>query len=304
MKRLTGSLILLAIVSTLNAQLSMQKQEEGILITENRENVLFYQSEPKSQEGKFERCNYIQPLWGVEGTVLTEDFPADHLHHRGVFWTWHQIFIGDKKIGDPWEIIDFNQDVVDLEFIKEVGGSVKIKTEVEWKSELWKKAGKKVPYIKENTTISIHPKTGNYRKIDFEIRLLALEENLKIGGSDDVKGYSGFSVRMVLPEDVIFSGPAGEIEPLNTAVESVGYVNVSGSLLDGGEKGGIVMIDHPENPDYPQLWILRKQRSMQNAAWPGRDLISVSSTEPLVLKYSLLVYSGKMNDKKIQKIIN
>ena len=42
---------------------------------------------------------------------------------------------------------------------------------------------------------------------------------------------------------------------------------------------------------------------MQNAAWPGRVAVPVSTTEPLVLKYSLLVYSGQLNNKKIQKII-
>ena len=157
--------------------------------------------------------------------------------------------------------------------------------------------------MQENTTITIHPKFDNYRKIDLEIQLLAMAENLRIGGSEDVKGYSGFSVRMVLPDDVLFSGPVGEVEPLNTAVESVGYVNVSGSLLDNDKKGGIVMIDNPDNPGYPQSWILRKQRSMQNAAYPGNKTVAVSTTIPLILKYSLLVYSGNMSDKKIQKII-
>ena len=172
-----------------------------------------------------------------------------------------------------------------------------------WKSVQWKKQGVKVPFIKENTTITIHPKSGNYRKVDFKIQLLAMEENLTIGGSEDVKGYSGFSIRMVLPEDVLFSGPDGEIEPQNTAVESAGYVNVSGSLLDGNKKGGVVMLDNSENPGYPQSWILRKQNSMQNAAYPGQETIPVSTTKPLVLKYSLLVYSGKLSDKKIQEII-
>jgi hypothetical protein len=67
--------------------------------------------------------------------------------------------------------------------------------------------------------------------------------------------------------------------------------------------GGIVMVDHPENSGYPQPWILRKRNSMQNAAFPGNTLIPVSTQKPLILKYSLLVYSGKMNDKKIRKIL-
>jgi hypothetical protein len=47
----------------------------------------------------------------VNGNILTEDFPKDHLHHRGVFWAWHQVLIGDKKMGDAWECRDFIWDV-------------------------------------------------------------------------------------------------------------------------------------------------------------------------------------------------
>ena len=295
--------LLTVFVLTSSAQVKMQKQEGGFLFTENGENVLFYQKEPKNADGKYERCNYIHPLWGIDGTVLTEDFPSDHLHHRGIFWAWHQVWIGDKRIGDPWEIKDFEQQVTDIEYAAKAGGAAELKTEVEWKSPLWKSQGEMVPYLKENTKITIHPKSGNYREIVFEIQLLALAENLKIGGSTDEKGYSGFSVRMILPDDITFTCPEGEITPENTAVKSTGYVNVSGSVGKNKSSGGIVIIDHPENPGYPQPWILRKKNSMQNAAYPGNTTIPVSTQNPLILKYSLLVYSGKMSDKSIQKII-
>jgi hypothetical protein len=111
----------------------------------------------------------------------------------------------------------------------------------------------------------------NYRRIDFEISLLALEEGLSIGGSEDEKGYSGFSVRMVLPDDVTFTGPDGKVKPENTAVQSPGYVNISGSMGKNGKKAGIVMVDHPSNPGYPQPWILRAKNSMQNAAFPETE---------------------------------
>ena len=303
MNRLIWFLFFVILGVSVNAQVKMQKSEGGLIFTEGNENILFYQIEPKNHEGEYERCNYIHPLWGIDGTVLTEDFPADHLHHRGIFWTWHQVWVGEQRIGDPWEIKEFDQEITDVEYSARKNGTAILKTEVDWKSDKWKKQGEKIPYLKENTTITIHPKSDNYRKIDFEIQLLAMAENLRIGGSEDVKGYSGFSVRMVLPNDVLFTGPEGEIEPQNTAVESLDYVNVSGSLLENDKKGGIVMMDNPENPGYPQSWILRNQRSMQNAAYPGNKTIAVSTTKPLILKYSLLVYSGKMSDKKIQKII-
>lgn len=285
------------------AQVKMQKQNDGFLFTENGSNVLFYQKEEKSLDGKYKRCNYIHPLWGIDGAVLTEDFPADHLHHRGIFWAWHQIWIDGKRIGDGWELKNFDQQVTGVEYIAKENGVAVLKTEVDWKSDLFVTGGEKVPFLKENTTISIHPKNGNYRVIDFDISLLALAEHLSIGGSEDIKGYSGFSARMKLPDDVKFIGQNGEIEPQNEAVQSAGYVNISGSVGKNNSNGGIVIIDNPQNSGYPQPWILRKQKSMQNAVFPGNTTVSISTQKPLVLKYSLLVYTGKMSNKNIQRIL-
>lgn len=304
MKKLfiTVSILLIGTLGAI-AQITMQKNEEGILILDDGEKFFFYQMEPKSFEGKYERRHYIHPLWGPDGAVLTEDFPADHLHHRGVFWAWHQVYIGQKQIGDPWELIDFEQDLKDIEFRSRQDGTGLLSLRVNWLSDQWKKEGKKVPYLEENSTIIIHPIEKNYRRLDFEISLLALEKDLFIGGSDDEKGYSGFSVRMVLPDDVKFSGQEGAVEPELTAVESPAYINILGSMGKEGKKAGIVIIDHPKNPGYPQSWILRKRNSMQNAAFPGNSIIPVSSFSPLVLKYTMLVYKGKMSDKKIRSIV-
>jgi hypothetical protein len=281
----------------------MKKGDGGIVFTEDGKKILFYQSEPKSIDGKYERSNYIHPLWGINGALLTEDFPADHLHHRGIFWAWHQVWIDGKRIGDPWELKNFEQNVSEIEFFMKSNGSGVLKTEIKWMSDQWIKLGKKVPYLQENAIITIHPENRNYRRIDFEISLLALEENLEIGGSEDEKGYSGFSVRLKLPEDVEFTGQEGEVKPQTTAVESDGFINISGSMGKGNKNAGVVIFDHPENPGYPQPWILRAKNSMQNAAWPGNKTILVPATEPLVLKYSLIVYSGRMKERKINRIM-
>ena len=303
MKRILGILILFSLSLASVAQVKMQKADDGLLFTEDGQNVLFYEISAKSHNGAYTRCNYIHPLWGLDGRILTEDFPADHLHQRGIYWAWHQIWIDGKRIGDGWAIKDYEQDISEVEFAAQQNGAAVLNTEVLWKSDLWKKAGKKVPYMKEKATITIHPKDGNYRKIDFEIRLLALEKNLSIGGSEDVKGYSGFSVRMILPDDVAFTGPDGKIIPENTAVQSDGYVNITGSFGESEGKGGVVIVDNPQNPNYPQPWILRAKSSMQNPVYPGQQPVPVSTTKPLVLKYSLLVYTGRMSNNKIERII-
>lgn len=294
-------LFLLVCSCAVNAQLSMKKTEGGITIVDGPQNVLHYQTSLKSKDGKFERCNYIHPLWSIDGNVITEDFPPDHLHHRGVFWAWHQVWIGDKRISDAWELVNFEQEVVELEFVKVANEAVQIKTEVEWKSDKWKKEGHKIPYLNEKTKITVHPITGKYRKIDFEISLLALEEGVEIGGSEDEKGYGGFAIRMALPSDVLFAGLQGILEPEETAITSDGFVNISGSIGANKSKGGVVMVDNNENPGYPQSWILRAKNSMQNVVYPGREAVGVSTSKPLVLNYSLLLYSGKLSDKRINK---
>lgn len=41
------------------------------------------------------RSTYVHPLYGLDGEVLTDDFPADHTHHRGLFWAWPHVRVGE-----------------------------------------------------------------------------------------------------------------------------------------------------------------------------------------------------------------
>ena len=34
------------------------------------------------------RACYFHPVYGLDGEVLTDDFPKDHLYHRGMYWAW------------------------------------------------------------------------------------------------------------------------------------------------------------------------------------------------------------------------
>lgn len=293
---------LLLICTSVSAQISIHPQEEGLLVLEKQDSVLFYQTAQKSLQGDYERTHYIHPLWNVDGVLLSEDFPADHLHQRGVFWAWHQIRADGEQLGDGWELEHFIQEVKKTEYKTGQDGTGIIEAEVYWKSDLRTLNGEPDPYLRENMTMTIHPQKKNYRQIDFEIVLVPLTESVSIGGSEDDKGYSGFSVRMKLPEDVQFTGPAGEVEIQNLAVESPGYVNVSGTF-DEKFPGGVLILDHPDNPGYPQTWILRKARSMQNVKFPGREPVTLDSQNPLTLKYSVVTYQGKLKKKDLKKIL-
>src|SRR6516225_6770465 len=62
--------------------------------------VLVYNHGERTKEGvpaDRQRSTYIHPLYGLDGEVLTDDFPRDHYHHRGLFWAWPHVRVGSKE---------------------------------------------------------------------------------------------------------------------------------------------------------------------------------------------------------------
>lgn len=303
MKWLVSSLFVYITFDLFSQTLDIEKTNEGLWILENGEKVLFYQSVTKSLNGQYSRADYVHPLYGIDGFDLTEDFPSDHLHHRGVFWAWHRVIIDDKLIGDAWECKDFTWDVKDVSVSNLENKSLTLTSKVLWKSPLWiDKSGQEKAFVEENLRITVFKKAANYRIFDFEISLLAQEENMKIAGSDDEKGYSGFSVRMKMPGDLLFSSAQGTVTPKINQVEAGNWINMSGTLTNNSEKAGIVIIQHPENPHYPERWIIRKQGSMQNPVYPGREPVALSNLEPTILRYRLVIYIGDLSNDTIEKL--
>ncbi len=283
----------------LSAQVSMVIGDGGFLFKEGNDSICFYQRSPKSLNGEYTRNNYIHPLYGLDGAVLTEDFPEDHLHHRGVFCSWHQVYIDGKRIGDPWMLENFSQNVKNVQFEQLKGGDATFETEVYWMSPLYMEG--KEAYLKEQTIIHFYLEEKNFRRIDFEIKLKALVDNLKIGGSEDEKGYGGFSVRLRLPDDVMFSCEGNQIEPQVTAVDAGSCVDISGSMGKNNSYAGVAILCAEDNPGVPQPWILRREKSMQNVVYPGREPIDLKIDEPLILKYSLLIHDKEISKRIIQK---
>ena len=300
--------LLLLCIATLAASaqsLTAETTDEGVLVKEGADSVLFYQRALRSQRGALPRNHYIHPLYGLDGTVLTEDFPEDHPHHRGIFWAWHHVWVEDQPMGDSWTGEDFEWDVQLVEQASLSDGSLRLVAAALWKSPEWTDGDDShAPFVSEETTITIYPKTAHYRVIDVDISLRALVSHVTLGGSDDEKGYGGFSVRMKLPRDVRFSSTGGTVTPDTQAVREGPWMNVSGSLAADGSPAGIVVMDHPNNPAFPHPWILRAEHSMQNLVYPGRTPVPVSQKQPTVLQYRLVVYKGLMSTEDIASLYN
>lgn len=298
------------------------EEDEGFIIFENKEKVLFYRHEPASFSDKVKtfkdtqtnrtlvellsifdknaRPHYIHPLFSLDGEVLTEDFPLDHPHQHGIFWAWHQLLIAEKQIANGWKMKDVSWQVSNVQILEQSTEAAVLKSEVLWKSPNFTDTqGRPRPFIKETSVIRVHRAENDIRKIDFQIKLLALADGVRIGGADNKKGYGGLSARLRIPESgLIFTSQNGIVKPKNTPIEAGPWMDFSSDFCGDGKVSGLAVLCHKSNPKYPTPWILRRRESMQNAVYPGRQPIRLSRQNPLILRYRLIVHRG--NAQKVE----
>jgi hypothetical protein len=294
-------IFLLFFVLFLGLQTSAQvftttKTPEGIELRENGKKVLFYQVQPKSVDGKFERAGYVHPLYSLNGNSITDDSPKDHPYHRGVFWAWHQIILNNKRLAEGWTSENISWLPVDVK-VKRKREAATLHAKVLWKSKL--ENDRPIDIVKEITSIKVYTATAQYRVIDFDIRLNALVDSLKIGGSEDAKGYGGFCIRLKLPKDISFiSGDT--VVPQETQVTARPWIDITGSLEGQSlPRSGVIIFANSVNK--PQPWILRSVTSMQNVPFPGTAPIDLPRTG-VELKYRVIIHNGEMSQDEVEKL--
>jgi hypothetical protein len=270
-------------------KIHLKREKNGYWIMEDNKRVFFFNRDVNDSVASHARNNYFHPVYDLNGNCITEDFPADHLHQRGIFWAWLQLIVDGQHVADGWHLQNFTQEIDQVEFLFNDKGQGVFSY-----SSFWELANRPDnPIMRENTKVVVYPRTAHYRRIDFTIELHALEHNLKIGGADNEKGYGGFAIRLKTDDNTVFTDLANNrISPQELAIDAGLMVDVSNPAM----KSGVSILAWDENPGKTQ-WILRQSKSAQNAAWPGREPINISVTKPTVLKYSVIIHKG--NRKRV-----
>ncbi len=84
---------------------------EGLELAENGKPVFVYNQAMILAPGfpeTMRRSSYLHPVYAPDGTLLTDDFNADHPHHRGISWMWPEVTVNGKK-SDIWMVKGFQQ---------------------------------------------------------------------------------------------------------------------------------------------------------------------------------------------------
>jgi hypothetical protein len=238
------------------------------------------------------RSNYIHPLYGLDGEVLTRDWSVDHPHHRGIYWAWPEV--------------DFGTNRGDLHALQRVfarpTGKVRLQSgpvfgEIE-SENLWLWEDRE-PIVREEAIIRAHRATAQGRVVDLAFRFLALKDGVTVARRG-TEHYGGLNIRMATPaaQDI-----AVHTDPSN-AVPRRAWSDLSGIFGQARAASGLTVLQSPQNPDYPGDWVQYPNLSWCQPTFPAAGTrYALRPGQPLVLRFRLLVHAGsKPDDERAAKL--
>lgn len=237
---------------------------------------------------------FVFPVIGPAGRSHTRmGHPRDpngHSHHNSVWLSHHDVggvdFWSD---GGKGRIV--HKRVVRYE---DVDDEVVIQVQNAWADD----AGK--PLLNELRTLRFQMLEGAEWRLVIDVELSAAGEPVTLGKTP----FGLLGVRMAKTIGVLDGGGSlrnsegarGEKEIL---WKQARWVDYSGPVTRS-ETGGITLMDHPSNPNHPTYFHVRGD------GWMGASLTyeaprTISSGEPLLLRYGLWVHAGKPTAEQIDE---
>jgi hypothetical protein len=228
------------------------------------------------------RSDYIHPLYGLDGALLTNDWPdAGHPHHRGIFWAWPEVKYGSKS-GDIYAL----QTV----FARPTGNiacsSGPVYAEVDAENMWIWEDGEAI--VRERAIIRVYHSASESRIIDLTIYLLALKDGVTIA-TRFTNSYGGLNLRMMTPESQEISWYKDEAGSLPLRAWS----DFNGIFEGSRSTSGLMVLQHQDNPEYPGDWVEYPELAWVQPTFPTSGTrYALNPAEPLVLRYRLIIHKG------------
>ena len=287
--RWLGFCCALLVASQATARLSVTRDPAGQwLIREGQHPVLRYNFQtvpvPKGVTGTYAvaRSDYIHPLYGFNGEVLTTDYAPDHPHHRGIYWAWPEVTYQGKThdlhalqgvFARPEKLLRAAAD----------GQSAVLEATNRW---LWEN---KEPIVRETVRIQVHRTENGIRRIDLGFRYAALRPGVTIARRKR-EAYGGLNVRLSprTDQEIVrhtgapaFPGPAC-------------WAELSGIPTGSTTPVGVLILQHPGNVNHPEDWVQYPELNWLQPAFPTKGTaFELIPGKPLRLDYRLVVRQGE-----------
>ncbi len=232
------------------------------------------------------RSTYVHPLYGVDGEVLTDDFPNDHYHHRGLFWAWPQVKTGGKEY-DLWMLKGIEQRF-ERWLAKETGPTALLKAQNGWYVGETKVMG-------ETVSLRAYPMQSDTRSIDVELVLTPLRQPVTLAGAEG-KSYGGLTLRFAPNTNTVITTPLGNGKE-DLPMTHLPWADLSGDFR-AAQASGAAIFAAPTHPDFPPMWLTRHY-GVLCLGWPGVDAKTFEPQKPIRLRYRVWVHRGAVDAERL-----
>lgn len=258
--------------------------DDAVTLTEAGKTVLVYRTKPLDPAAEPGRSNYVGVLYAPDGAALTEDKPGDHPHQRGVWWAWMKVQTGGKTVADGWYMKSLSYFVREKKFLGDAEGGGTLTLDVDWMVN----SGPELAYVaRETTKVTVRPLKAGARRVEFDTTITSRVDSLGLGGSEDDRGFGGFSIRLVDPEHLAFASGGKTITPNGAAIDAGS--NMGFAWSGEGSPAWAVGLACKANGQAVTRWMLYNDRSMQNCVFPGRAPLVLKKDEALRLQETLVI---------------
>ena len=274
---------------------SEDKAKGTLMLRDGHVEVLTYRFSDQLTPGvdpKYTRSCYIHPLYSLDGIVLTADFPQDHLHHHGVFWTWPVV----RTRGQNTQTWQPDTPSLRQHFARWLKREVKNGAAALSAENVWK-LDESETVAKETATLHVLPAEDAGRAIDLELVFEAVGGPLELQGTPDQnKGYGGLCIRGA----PMFKGAALSTDQGLLTKDST---NIPFRWADmSTQEFGVAIFVSPDHPGFPTTWLIRNSYAgILNVSWPGLKPAVLQPGNPVILGYRLYVHRGDAAAGRVQQ---
>lgn len=246
---------------------------------------------PEADSRRSRAC-YIHPLWGLEGEMLTADFPRDHYHHHGIFWAWPHVGIGENQY-DLWEYKNIKQRFV--RWLAREAGPMAAVLGVE---NGWFVGDKKV--MIERVWMQCRHVAGGERSLDLNLILIPVDKPITLRGAEG-KCYGGLTARFAVRDakKAAITVPSG-LSRRDLPDTPLPWADLTCSFRGASEPSGAALFVAKNHPDYPPTWLTRHYGPLC-IGWPGVKDKTFEPGKPIQLDYRVWVHSKTVGVEALQQ---
>lgn len=284
--------------------LRVERSESKLVVKAGERSILQYNSAhvspPAGVDPSYGRSAFIHPVWTPSGAVVTEQFPADHLHQSGVFLAYTKAQFEGRDT-NFWELFSgkgrvrfrrvihtvagpvFAQFVVEQEHVDLTSGAERVALRETWDIRVWgANAWDSSAWVwdVESTRRCAGANPLNLPKYHY--------------GGMALRGASGWGgdKATFLTSDGLGREPGNHSRPR--------WCDLAGPM--NGQRAGLTLATHPTNFRFPEP--LRIHPSMPYMVYAPSHLgdWAIKPGEPVVSRYRFAAHDGDADRAKLDAL--